>query len=345
MSERLGRARNLVDIGRSEDAAALLHQILASDPENPTALALLTNVLIRLDRFRDAVTVGNRLVAAEPDAAVGHRLVSVALQRLGDKRQAVAAARAAVQAEPLDSMNQIQLALTAYALWLHRDEARQAARRAVELDPEDDDAHFAVGLTSTTRRGSRAAYRTALSINPSHPSAGNNLVAARGHVLSLSSLVDGYLGVLGHDPSYATAKENLVLLIHRFVRRYYWAGLGMIGFAVVEASIEKSFDGWSPVRAAVGAVAIVLMIGYAVGMWRAVPPAPRGYLLRAWRSRALLLTTTVHAGAIVLCGLVALMVPSGIYVGAPLGVLLGWGNVFLAMWATAEAGARRRRLR
>ena len=106
----------------------------------------------------------------------------------------------------------MQLALSAYQVRSRRPEARRAAEEAARLAPYDDDAHFAVGLTSKRRRAKRAAYHRALALNPAHASAANNELVARGRVWSLRSLVDGYLGVLGNDPDFDVAKENLVAL-------------------------------------------------------------------------------------------------------------------------------------
>ena len=345
MTDAVDRADGLVELGRYDEAVTLLHDALAADPHDVHALGLLTVALTRLDRHQEAVAAAGRLVAAAPDRGVAHRLMSVALQGAGDKRQALEAARNAVHADPLDALGQAQLALTAYDYRWHHAEARAAAARAVALDPEDDDAHFAVGYTARTRSQRREAYRRALAINPLHPSAANNLVVAQGHRWSLSKLAEGYLGVLGNEPSYATAQENLVALTFRFVRRFYFAGILLLVLAAIEGAVEGTFERFSAIRAGMAVLAAGLMVAYAAGMRRAIPAGARAYLGRAWRGRPLLIVTTLHAAAMVGCAFLALLLPAGPIVGVGLGILVGWANLGLVVWGAVETRRRRRRLR
>jgi Flp pilus assembly protein TadD len=338
MADAVNRADSLVELGRYDEAVAVLHDALVADPHDVHALGLLTVALTRLDRHQEAVAAAGRLVAAAPDHAVAHRLMSVALQGAGDKRHALAAARSSVHADPLDALGQAQLALTAHAYPWHRKEARAAAARAVALDPGDDDAHFAAGYTARRRSQRRASYRRALAINPLHPSAANNLVVAQGRRWSLAKLAEGYLGVLGNEPSYATAQENLVALTFRF----YFAGILLLVLAALEGGAEGTFERFSLIRVVLAVVAAGLMVAYAVGMRRAVPAGARAYLGRAWRGRPLLIVTTLHAAAMVGCGFLALLLPGGPVVGIGLGILVGWANLGLVLWGTIETRRRRR---
>ena len=59
----------------------------------------------------------------------------------------------------------------------------------------------------------------------------------------LSKLADGYLGVLGNEPSYATAQENLVALTLRFVRRFYFAGILLLVLAAADRRVRIPMPG------------------------------------------------------------------------------------------------------
>lgn len=344
MSEReLDRAHRLVELGRYDDAARVARGVLGGDPENVEALSVLAVTLTAVEDWPRAVTTANRLVTAAPDSAGAHRLASLALQGDAQHEEAVRAAQSAVRLDPHDAENFVQLALAAQQVRSRRPEARRAAQEAVRLAPYDDDAHFAVGLTSRRRKAKREAYHRALALNPAHASAANNELVARGRVWSLRSLVDGYLGVLGSDPGFDVAKENLVALTYRFARRYYFAGFLLLLIALAHAAVTDSFERGSLVRAAVGVLALVLMVAYAVAMWRAVPYGPRLHLVRAWRGRPMLIAYSLLAVVVDAAGLVALLVPGAVDAALGFGVLLVYANVALALVAGAVGLVRRGR--
>ncbi|RLV48744.1 hypothetical protein D9V37_13530 [Nocardioides mangrovicus] len=332
-TEEVWHGIHLYELGRYAEARRVAAQLLASEPEDPTALRLLAHCQLNLNQTDEALKAANRLVAAEPGDGEGHRLASVALQRLHQRTEAHRAAASAVRLEPLDAANHVQLALTAQPLRGHRREARAAAARAVQLAPHDADAHFATGFTARRGTTRRAAYRRALALDPAHSGAGNNLQVARGRTVRLNSLVRGYLSVLEHDPSYETAQRNLVALTYRFVRRYYWSGVVLVLLGI-GLSAEPRSDWW-PAAPLVAVVALAVGTWYAAHTWRQLPVGPRHFLLAAWRSRTHLVATTLHTAALLVCALVLLTVPvPSVARVATLAVTpLIWLNLALFAWA------------
>jgi tetratricopeptide (TPR) repeat protein len=176
------RAQHLIRLHRYEEAAALLAQVLASDPTDARAHRLLSQCMIELKRFKDALREANTAIAIEPTDEWSFRLRSGALMGLRKRRAAIAAAKEAVRLAPQQSLGFVQLA-AAHRAALRWPAAQQAAEQAVRLSPESPYALNMLGLVALGSHrvsAAEAAFRKTLRIDPNDAYALNNLgVVAR----------------------------------------------------------------------------------------------------------------------------------------------------------------------
>jgi Flp pilus assembly protein TadD len=177
----LQRSSALLEVGRTDEAEALLRRALADEPDEPFLRTELGRVLIVQGRSGDALEQTERAVASAPGLAYAHAIRALALT--GDERrrfEAVDAAREAVALDPEDPYGHLTLARTALrADWL--DEARSAAGTAIRLEPEDGDAHRVLGgvlLAMERPVEAEEAFREALRRDPHDATALNDLGVA-----------------------------------------------------------------------------------------------------------------------------------------------------------------------
>jgi Flp pilus assembly protein TadD len=179
--DALQRSAALLDVGRPDEAEALVRRALADEPDEPFLRTELARVLIVQERPDDAREQADRAVAAAPGLAYAHAIRALALS--GDERrrfEAVDAAREAVTLDPEDPYGHLTLART--ALRARRlDEARTAAETAIRLDPEDGDTHRVLGavlLAAERPVAAEEAFREALRRDPHDATALNDLGVA-----------------------------------------------------------------------------------------------------------------------------------------------------------------------
>ena len=168
----LARARVLADLGRDEEAEALLAQALAQDPENADGLALRARVLVAMQRFEEAHAADEQLLRAHPDNLRG--LLSMARVKclLQRKPEGVPFARRAVELDP-DSVPALTTLADVLSQVTHGSaEALEVLRRALELSPESAYAHRLTGEIHVDLRQYAEAERwllQALAISPQDP--------------------------------------------------------------------------------------------------------------------------------------------------------------------------------
>lgn len=97
-------------------------------------------------------------------------------------------------------------------------EAREAYRKAVELDPRFADAHVNLGrLLHETGdiNGALGHYRAALAVRPDDATAAFNVGVALEDLGSLPDAIEAYRRALGSDPNNADAHYNLARLLEQ----------------------------------------------------------------------------------------------------------------------------------
>ena len=100
MNGRIERARLLMSQSRYDRAADELREVLAADPSDPLALALLALCHAGLDASDEAVPVARAAVAATPDEPFCHYALGCVLHGADDSTGAYAAAEEALRLDP-----------------------------------------------------------------------------------------------------------------------------------------------------------------------------------------------------------------------------------------------------
>ncbi|MER5739129.1 MULTISPECIES: tetratricopeptide repeat protein [unclassified Streptomyces] len=356
----LARAEALYEAGRYEQAGELAARHLAEDPEDADALTLLARCRHRAGDHTTALAAVEQALRAEPELVMAHLMrtqILLALKRYGE---AEAAAHRTVELAPRfwGSHYALGTALAETAeAGRGRDLARttaayEAARTAVALGPEEDAAHFLVGLTAQ-RRGdhatARRAYETTLRLNPQSSEAHNNLSLLRLRRRWLrrgawTQAAEGFVASAALDLTDRKARFNLEAMAWGTAAGARWVALlGFLASALGSAPVRTGATGADAVVPfAVGAVVLVgAWAGWAVWMARRVPPRLRRPLLLVARNCRPVLAMAAAVGLLGLYSAVTLALWSfdaGV-VGA-LGTPLFWA-VVITYWVSRSALNRR----
>ena len=308
---RLGRADILLGAGRFSEAIGIIAPVVAAEPENGRAWALLAQAQLGAGQPGEGLTAASRAIALDPALAWPHRLRSIALRRTGHGPEAVAAAFEACQLEPghwMNHFNLAQAALTATgyespegvsALGL----AERASATARELAPNEPSVHYVCGQVSRAagdKRAARAHFERTLALDPEHSSAINELgrlklesghsAAAAGHFIQAARIEPGQ-SVYGHNVEIAVARaERSVRTLIRWVIYGSWL--------VVIVALGMSSRG-VPVRlamlTAVAAAAALVLVAWQVQL-RRMPAQARPL----FQGRSMLLALAVSLGSLLL---------------------------------------------
>ncbi|MFJ8127586.1 tetratricopeptide repeat protein [Streptomyces hydrogenans] len=356
----LARAEALYDAGRYEQAGELAARHLADDPEDADALTLLARCLHRAGDHAAALAAVEQALRAEPELLMAHLMrtqILLGLKRYGD---AEAAAHRTVELAPRfwGSHYALGTALAETAeAGRGRDPVRtaaayEAARTAVALGPEEDAAHFLVGLTAQ-RRGdhatARRAYETTLRLNPQSSEAHNNLslLKLRRRWLrrgAWTQAAEGFVASAALDLGDRKARFNLEAMAWGTAAGARWVALlGFLASVLGSAPVRTGATGADAVVPfVVGAVVLVgAWAGWAVWMARRVPPRLRRPLLLVARNCRPVLAMAAAVGLLGLYSAVTLALWSfdaGV-VGA-LGTPLFWA-VVITYWVSRSALNRR----
>lgn len=174
------KAESLTEIERWQEAAPLLLQYLAKNPQDYQATCLLSLCYFHLEQTDSALEYANRAVANDPEEEWAHRLRSIILSQLGKKQESFQAAEEAVRLAP----NQVFALHTLVMAYLDANKNRKAkeiAEKMRENHPYTDESFFALGsvyLQMNNPYEAEKCFREALRINPSNSLARNNLGVA-----------------------------------------------------------------------------------------------------------------------------------------------------------------------
>ncbi len=222
------RARALIGLGRFDEAASSLHQLLGRDPENGEGWCLLAQAQLGREDPQAALEAAHRAVAFVPESSWAHRLRSIALGALGDHDEAIAAALAAVKWAPDDWQGYALLAGLFAQVKSRRGEALPAAEYAVALAPHESRAHLALGVAAAAngkRKQAEEAFRRSLSIDPQNSDAHHALAQLNvresrfGRAATLAEAAGGFQAAVQTDPRDAESSRNLELVLRVFLSR------------------------------------------------------------------------------------------------------------------------------
>jgi Flp pilus assembly protein TadD len=232
------RARAYISAERWDEALALLASHLARQPDDVDALCLTAQCHIGRADPVAAEQAARAALALDPDREWVHRLLAIALGERRDFDAARAHADEAVRQLPWSWLPHRQRAevdinerkVTA-ATWA-------AARRAIELAPDEALTHQTLGRVALLAKDNRtaiASFREALRLDPSSSTDRNNLAVAELRRRRIWSAGAHLVGALRLDPTSALTLNNL-----RAVLRVWALLLCVIGgigaFAVIGAS-------------------------------------------------------------------------------------------------------------
>jgi tetratricopeptide (TPR) repeat protein len=177
----LQRAELLADLGRYEDAAGELADLVTLEPGHVPALTTLARVRLAAGQPAEAMVAADAAVAADPTdlrALVARGMVLTDLDRISD---AADTAEQILRVGPDDGYAQTSAAAI-LAEVRNGQRALDAAWRGVQLVPEDATAHLVLGLVAARMRLfdlAERAYREALRLDPQLAAARDDVGIAR----------------------------------------------------------------------------------------------------------------------------------------------------------------------
>jgi tetratricopeptide (TPR) repeat protein len=163
------RAQTLCDLGRFTAAAEAAGQAIADEPRSSRAWCLMAQAQLGQDRASAALVAAQTACGLEPADEAPHRLASLVLGALGRDEEAAAAAAQATERAPQSWRAHARLADCLAALPDHLPEARQAAERALELEPGQAGPHLAIGrvaLAAGRETDATSAFCAAMGVDP-----------------------------------------------------------------------------------------------------------------------------------------------------------------------------------
>lgn len=270
------RADQLLVIGRAQAAIDLLGRHLATHPDDARALRLLAIAHTDLDRHAEALHWADRAVSVEPLVAGGWHSRATALLGLDRVDEAIAAARRAVELDPDNWVEQYLLGRALVHGPNRSTEAIRVARITIGLAPTEADAHVLLGM-AYSRLGDTAAesaaYRAALALDPQNTSARNNLAVIDLREGRHDQAMRGFRDAAANDPQNTTMHRNIgTSAFSPLVKQGKWL------VAIVVASTAVVVN--NPVPYWIRAVlAGAVVLGWAVFGWvrvgRLSPPVRR----------------------------------------------------------------------
>jgi tetratricopeptide (TPR) repeat protein len=323
-------ALRLINVGRPDEAAAMLSVFLAERPDSVVALGLLALACLRAHRWSDALTAADAAIGIEPDYLPAWQRRAIALLELDRPAEAEAAAVEYLRLGPDQWYAHYLMARVLYPIRGRRQEALRHVTHARELAPNQADVHNLMGVVLRAlehREQAERAYRAALAIDPMHALARSNLALLRLGRSGTGETMAGLRAAAASDPQQDSIHRNIALVsVLSLVRRGTRLAQANLAIALVTWLWLYRVDyGISPRLAVAG----VIVLGWVVvvGLWwrglrpylRSLIPAALGRMLRRSHARWGL---GGIAGSVV-CSLVALFWTQPAVLVAGYALLLG----------------------
>lgn len=222
-------ALRLINAGRPDDAITLLGHFLAEQPADVTALGLVALAHLRAHRWDEALAVADEAIGRDPAYLPAWQRRSIALIELDRMADAREAAVEYLRLAPDQWHAHYTMARVLLPVRGRRQEALWHASRAVELAPEDADAHNLLGViyrAMEDRAGAERAYRDALGIDPTHALARSNLALLTLGRVGTEKVMAGLREAAASDPHQAAIHRNMALVaVLALVKRATWLAL------------------------------------------------------------------------------------------------------------------------
>ncbi|MFC7529597.1 tetratricopeptide repeat protein [Actinoplanes sp. GCM10030250] len=328
-----------IQLLRGEPAAAaeLLGPVLAADPDDVTALVLMTHAQLALKQPALAEEAARRAVRHAPDWPDALGALSRVLTVLDRHDEAIATAREAVLRQPENGYRHNRLAWALLEDGRHPVEAEHAAREAVRLDPDEADFRITYAMVMKQLNlldRARQALRDALSLAPDNAVARHELAAldvVHHHPFALSRLARGASGLVGAlraDPRQEASRFLLDVALRQFL---VYTSIILVLLAYIGWRLASDSAGAARVVAALAALAPAAYAGYFLAR---LDPALRRYLrdlLAHGRQRV----AAIAAGVSLTLLLSAVVAPDG-WLSVLLGTATAAGFAVRLLTAPAE---------
>jgi tetratricopeptide (TPR) repeat protein len=254
-SAAISRARLLgEDLGRPQEALAVLAQAIASDPTNAELWVSRARTFQLLRSWQEAIDAARVAIQHSPENERAFRILSGSSRRLGRHRDAVSAGREAVRLAPFFAYGWATLGeALSMRPWSWR-EGDRAIRRALEIAPNDPAVLSSAASAAMSRRRHRLAerlYRQALAIRPNDAALRNDLALAQSRQFRLHTAILGYGDALAINPRQQISHTNIAASLWRLVL----VGFPLVGACAMIASINPRIP---------AAVLLVIILGWVV---------------------------------------------------------------------------------
>ncbi|MFC0597473.1 hypothetical protein [Streptomyces palmae] len=347
----VARAEALLEVGRPEEARALLYTYLNVHQHDAVAWTLTAACFIDMRKWGGALNTAEVALRVNPEHAMAHIHRSTALLKLGRAREAVAAAREAGRLAPHHWLPHAALSHALRGAGAFP-EALAAGEESIRLAPEQTVPYFAryfALLALGERERAMQTMHEVLRIDPGNANAHNNLAADRldDKGGDLFAATEDLAIALAHNPTSQWSRHNLEVIAYRMLRRARWLALGCLlvalaAMVVADAAQEEKLTRL-PLPYQLAALA-VMAGGWAVWAARTylkLPPrmrAPmRGLPRRSYPAGAMAF------GAVwcTLCAVLLVVTPLLDTWAFAAFLHAGWGVLLLSA-ASAEREVRRR---
>ncbi|WP_308129950.1 tetratricopeptide repeat protein [Kitasatospora aureofaciens] len=278
------QASALMDLGRYDDARALLARRLAEDPTDVQGWVHLASCHWSLGDHEDLLTATGEALALDPEHFDAHWLRAYGMRRLLRPDEALAEAHEAIRIEPQRWQGYAALS-EALGAWQPRwPEAFDAAATAVRLGPDSVGAHYALwkaALLNGRVDVRRQAVREALRIDPQNAwalkdRADDAAWAAAAPPLTgagakLPAAAEAYATALAADPQADGLRKGLDAAVFRMLRGTRWLALVCLVIAALAARLFPTGDDPTALPGPLGTRLYALALMAAVwgfGAWR-----------------------------------------------------------------------------
>jgi len=208
-----------VEIARGDDPAGIeaLERVIALDPEDLTTLQLLAEATLRNGKATESVSYFRRIVAQAPGSVSANLNLGQSLMAAGENAEAMKAMEQALELDPEQSGAEYAM-FKAYTQSKNFDKALQIAEQMSDKAPDDPFPWNLIGtmrLAQSDLAGAREAFEKSLALRPGYPPAAINLAKlelARGFPGKARSL---YERVLESNPGHLEAHLALAALDER----------------------------------------------------------------------------------------------------------------------------------
>ena len=298
----------MLDLGRYDEATALLARVVSADPESSRAWCLFARAHLGAERYQAAVDAANRAAAIDPGEEWPHRLASNALMHLGNHSHAL---RAASEARRLASsywQTHVCVAQAALAAGQHT-VAAAAAEQARRLAPNEPDVYFLSGKVALARgdlEGARWHQEQALSLDPSHSGAMNELGRIRLRRHDTAGAIRHFINAARTTPAEHIYSRNIDVVILRTVSRiiYFFVLIALLLLWVPAVMHSSTF----PFALGFGLLAAGTLASFAVVMAR-LPAEARSLVLRTLRTRRVAVALAFAVGGVAAAFSAVMFVP------------------------------------